>query len=81
MNYEKNNFTTLMIKKELKNKLEDVILNQSRKMSYPQVLEMLIDYYWTNEDKIKNELFNTDDFNPYHNLNEQYRKNKENETK
>ena len=78
-NSKKGLFTSLMIKKDLKNKLEDLAMRQSRKMSYPQVIDMLIDYYYENEDKIKNALFSTDDFNPYHNLNEQYRKKKENE--
>ena len=49
------------------------------KKTYDKIILHLIDQFWENEDKIKNELFNTDDFNPYHNLNEQYRKNKENE--
>jgi len=58
MEYDRSKFTSLMIKKDLKNKLEDLAMHQSKKMSYPQVIEMLIDYYYENEDKIKNQLFN-----------------------
>jgi hypothetical protein len=58
MKYDRSKFTSLMIKKELKNKLEDLTILQSKKMSYPQVIEMLIDYYYENEDNIKNQLFN-----------------------
>jgi hypothetical protein len=55
------NFTTLMIKKELKNELEQIAMLQSIKLSYPQVIKMLIDYYHTNEGKIQNELFKDTD--------------------
>jgi len=57
MKYNRDNFTTLMIKKDLKQKLEEVAMRQNVKLSYPQVINMLIDYYYENEDKIKNELF------------------------
>lgn len=55
------NFTTLMIKKELKNELEQIAMLQSIKLSYPQVIKMLIDYYHKSEGKIQNELFKDTD--------------------
>ena len=55
------NFTTLMIKKELKNELEQIAMLQSIKLSYPQVIKMLINYYHINEGKIQNELFKDTD--------------------
>jgi hypothetical protein len=55
------NFTTLMIKKELKNELEQIAMLQSIKLSYPQVIKMLINYYHTNECKNQNELFKDTD--------------------
>jgi hypothetical protein len=56
--YNRENFTSLMIKKELKYELEQIATMQTKKMTYPQILKMLINYYYEGEDKIKNELFN-----------------------
>jgi hypothetical protein len=58
--YNKDRYTTLLIKKELKEKLKLIIVNCGRKLSYPQSLDFLIDYYNNNELDKKNidNLFN-----------------------
>lgn len=79
--YSKGKRANINVNLDTLKSLESVMIRIGHKKSYEKVILHLIDQFWENEDKIKNDLFNTDDFNPYHNLNEQYRKNKENETK
>ena len=79
--YSKGKRANINVNLDTLKSLESVMIRIGHKKSYEKIILHLIDQFWENEDKIKNELFNTDDFNPYHNLNEQYRKNKENETK
>jgi hypothetical protein len=43
--YNKAKYTTLLIKKELKDRLKSVIVESGKKLSYPASLEFLIDYY------------------------------------
>lgn len=77
--YSKGKRANINVNLDTLKSLESVMIRIGHKKSYEKIILHLIDQFWENEDKIKNELFNTDDFNPYHNLNEQYRKNKENE--
>ena len=58
--YNKDRYTTLLIKNELKEKLKMIIVESGSKLSYPQSLEFLIDYYNKSESDKKNieNLFN-----------------------
>jgi hypothetical protein len=42
MNNIKTKFTTLIIKQELKDRLTDRIVKSGKKLSYPQLLELLL---------------------------------------
>lgn len=47
--YNKVDYTSILLKRSIKFELESIIQFQEKKMSYPQVIKMLIDYYNTNE--------------------------------
>jgi len=76
----RNKYKSIMVKESLHQELDEVCRRKGFK-STSELLNYFLQKEYEEDQKKFNELFNTDDFNPYHNLNEQYRKNKENETK
>lgn len=74
----RSKYKTLMIKESLYQELDLLCRSRGFKTT-SELLNYLIQREYQESNNTKNQLFNTDDFNPYHNLNEQYRKKKENE--
>jgi hypothetical protein len=76
----KSKYKTIIMKEELHAELDYVCRKRGLRTT-TELLKYFLKMEYEMNERIKNELFNDgEEFNPYHNLNEQY-KNKKNENK
>lgn len=59
--YSKGKRANINVNLDTLKSLEDVMIRIGRKMSYEKIILDLIDQFWENENKIKNQLFNTNE--------------------